>query len=424
MSYKSLINTSLCVLQKMHKTLYKSKSKWNEIAREAQKMPVSNWYIWLIMAGRGFGKTRTGAETIRLLIEQGYKRICFLGETYYDVRKVMVEGKSGILSIYDKEHLRPKFFPSRKLILYANGAQINLYSADAYETLRGPQFDAAWIDELAKFKYAVKAWNQLIMCLRLGTPKIIITTTPRNISLLEQIQNMQNIHITRGTTYDNRSNLSAAYIDYITKNYENTRFGLQEIYGEIIEEENNSLWSKKYFQYYELQNYNNIVVAVDPAISSSGDETGIIVAASDKNENYYVLNDLSGRYSMNQWAEVAIQAYYQYDAKSIIVEINQGGNMIKEMLYQIDRNNKENDNTKHKSIHVTEVRATKGKRIRAEPIAMLYEQGRVFHRKFFSKLESQMLSFHLLKESPDRIDALVWGIQYLLNKKRMSCYYL
>lgn len=432
---------------------------WSAKARKEQLFPRGKWRVWLILAGRGFGKTRTGAEAVRHLISMGYKNIGLVAETAQELRRVMLEGESGLLRIFPP-HERPKYFPSRNLLLWKNCAKAMLFSSENPESLRGPQFDAVWIDELAKFRNAEECWRQILMCLRLGqNPKIIITTTPRSIKLLKDLLSRKDVYVTRGSTFENSANLSSDFIATIAEEYGNTTFGQQELYGELLEKE--CFWSEiNYCD--EVPEMEEIIVAVDPAISnnSNSDETGIIVAGrarntttyknnqeseiSDLNQaidmnnlkntfiqtktKYYVLEDLSTKAKVQDWINVVIDAYYKYDAGRIVVEINQGGDFIKEMIFELDRAKKsENEQKFRKNIAmshmrkekviVEEVRATVNKGIRAQPVAILYQQGHVLHVNRFRELENQMLSFGCRKSSPDRVDALVWAITKLKEKK-------
>lgn len=383
-----------------------SKSKkydWSTKARKEQLLPDSDWKTWLILAGRGFGKTRAGAEGVKQLVEMGYKNIGLIAETAQEVRRVMLEGESGLLRIYCEQD-RPTYFPSRNLLLWKNGAKAMLFSSESPESLRGPQFDAVWIDELAKFRNAQECWHQVSMCLRLGSPKMIVTTTPKPIKLLKELMLRKDVHITRGSTFDNKANLSADFISNISEAYENTIFGQQELYGEFIDE-NSSFWTE--FQYCSsLPEMEEVIIGIDPAVTSNqkSDETGIIVAGR-AGEKYYVLEDLSTKAKVSDWIKMAIEAYYTYSASRIVVEVNQGGDFIRELIREVDP-----------MVELEEVRAISSKKCRAQPVAIMYQQGCVYHTKSFKQLESQMLSFgcdNSNSGSPDRVDALVWCLTKL-----------
>lgn len=383
--------------------------RWEHHARPEQRLPEGDWRIWLILAGRGFGKTRTGAEAIRHLVRhQGYKRICLLGNSIEEVRTVMVQGISGLLSVSAPED-GISYNPSQRCISWSNGAKAFTYSAQSYEQLRGPQFDLAWIDELAKFSHAQQAWDQLMMGLRLGqNPRVIITTTPRSIDLIHQLLERSDVHITRGTTFDNRDNLSVAYLKEMEITYGNTRLGAQELEGKVIPMDEGGLWHKGMIKYGKApSDFKRIVVAIDPAVSCTkrSDETGIIVVGCDHLGQGYVLADMSGKMTPTQWIERAIYAYHHYHADRIIAEINNGGDVVMHLLH-----------TLFPHIPYRGVRATRGKIVRAEPIAALYEQGKITHCDYFSALEHQMIA-PFSGQSPDRLDALVWGLSELFLGK-------
>ena len=389
---------------------------WPQQARPEQRLPHGSWRLWLIMAGRGFGKTRTGAESVRhWVMKEGYRRIALVGQSEADVRQIMIEGESGILNIHP-HHERPTYEPSRRLLSWPNGAVAIAYSAENYEQLRGPQFDAAWVDELAKFRHPQEMWDQLNMALRLGQhPRVIITTTPRPLLILKALSSVDNKDtiITRGSTYDNKANLSPHYIQFIRDNYEHSPFGRQEIYGDIIDDNRQTLWNPSLIAQIQRQDHpplQRIVVAIDPAVTNHdrSDETGIIVAGRDEQGHAYVLDDLSGRYSCEGWARRAIEAYHHYRADVIVAEVNKGGDLVQEMLRAID------DHVSYKGVH-----ASRSKMTRAEPIAALYRQGKVFHlSQDLHELEKQLCTYtSLSKSSPDRLDALVWALTELILER-------
>lgn len=383
---------------------------WSINARAEQIMP-NDFHLWMIMAGRGFGKTRTGSESIRALVKAGYKNICILGETMMDTRKVMVEGKSGILSVFPPDE-RPRYYPSRNLIEWHNGTKAHLFSGEQPDSLRGPQFDAAWIDELAKFHYADACWDQIMMSVRLGKPKIIITTTPKNTPLIRKLTETSNIIVTRGSTLDNQSNLSPEFIQCVMEEYANTRFGKQEIYGELLDDNSQAVWLPSSILYKDFINLDDIVIGVDPAVTNSvnSDETGIIVAGRDANNEYYIIGDYSGKFRPQDWASLVVNLYYKFNASCVVIEVNQGGDLATELIAQCDA-----------TVIVEPVRAVKSKVVRAQPVAALYDQKRVFHIQRFFELELQMLDFHTTGSSPDRVDALVWALSYLKKNNSRYC---
>jgi phage terminase large subunit-like protein len=377
---------------------------WACVGRTNQQIPDGDWRIWFIVAGRGFGKTRTGAETVRQWVRQGYRRIALLGHTMDDVRHVMIEGASGVMQVcppYEKV----VYEPSNHRLVWPNGAQGLCYSASAYRQLRGPQFDAAWIDELAKFDDVQKVWDQLMFGLRLGTrPRVVITTTPRPLPLIKDLLCRSDVVVTRGSTFDNKDNLSKDYVDMVTHQYGNTRLGAQEIEGHIVEDKGSGLWTQKIIQRCaQAPCLQRIVVAIDPAVTchDRSDETGIVVAGLGEDQKGYVLADLSARLSASEWIHAAAKGFQDYGADRIVAEVNNGGDMVKHLLHTLY------PNMAYKGVY-----AMRNKRARAEPISALYEQGRVVHCGYFHHLEQQMISTSEFR-SPDRMDALVWALTEL-----------
>jgi predicted phage terminase large subunit-like protein len=380
-------------------------------ARPEQLPPEGDWRVWLILAGRGFGKTRAGAEWVREQVEEGRaRRIALVGETASDVRKVMIEGESGILAVSDPD-FRPLYEPSKHLLTWPNGAIATAYSGDEPDQLRGPEHDAAWMDELAKWHCPRKAFDNLEMGLRLGThPKIVVTTTPRPIRLIRDLLNDSKTVVTRGSTFDNRDNLAPGYLDRMAKIYEGTRLGQQELYAELLEDVPGALWTRSKLEELRVVavpcEFNRIVVALDPAVTSGEDsnETGIIVAGLGANGRVYVLQDLSGRFTPAAWSNWAIRAYRHYQADLIVGEANNGGDLIENTLRTLDRN------VAYRSVH-----ASRGKLVRAEPVSALYERGWVHHVGPFRELEEQMCTYvpGEYEGSPDRMDALVWALTEL-----------
>ena len=405
----------------------------NGAARASQKPPPGDWRVWLLLAGRGFGKTRTGAEFVRAWVEAGLARhVALVGPTALDARSVMVEGESGLLSIGPAGE-RPDYEPSLHRLTWSNGAIATTYSADEPNRLRGPQHDLAWCDELAAWRYPA-AWDMLMFGLRLGDdPRAVVTTTPRPIKLVRDLIADPKVVLTRGRTVENERNLAPAFLDQIVRRYQGTRLGRQELDGEILDDMLGALWTHGIIEAKRLTalpelarpelarpelarpELARIVVAIDPAVSSheDSDETGIIVAGRDANGHGYVLADASGRYAPAEWARVAITAYRAHQADRIVAEINNGGDMVEATLRMIDPN-----------VPFSAVRATRGKVARAEPVAALYEQGRIHHIGAFPQLEDQMCAFTSDFDriaacySPDRVDALVWALTELLVEPR------
>lgn len=399
------------------------KYSWEFWARPDQLEPEGDWSTWMILSGRGWGKTRTGAETVRAWVKSGrYKRIALIGETTADARGVMVDGESGLLNIGPKED-RPEYFPSLRQLVWPNGAIATTYNATEPDQLRGPQHDAAWCDELAKWKYMQETWDQLQFGLRLGDhPKQIITTTPQPKPLIRALLVNPTCHVTRGRTYDNKDNLAAPFMRQIEDRFGGTRLGRQELEGEILNDIPGALWNREAIDTTRVSeapvDMERVIVAVDPAASSEekSDENGIVVVGlardADGYQRGYVLEDASLRGSPEEWSRTAVKMYRKWDADKIVAEKNQGGDMVMAVLKAADR-----------SVPIKLVHASRGKIIRAEPISALYEQGRIHHVGRHDHLEDQMCTFSIDNVrgtngtgSPDRVDALVWGLTELFDK--------
>ncbi len=404
------------------------KYEWTFWARPNQLPPEGDWATWLILAGRGFGKTRTGAETIRdwvcgttPLSAGKCSRIALVAETAADARDVMVEGESGLLAVHPPD-FKPTYSPSLRRITWPNGAVATLYNATEPDQLRGPQHDAAWCDELAKWRYCQETWDQLQFGLRLGDfPRTIITTTPRPLPLIRKLVNDPKVAVTRGATWDNKANMPESFIKEIEDKYAGTRLGRQELEGEILDDVPGSLWSREQLDTYRLreapEDLERVIVAVDPATSNeeNSDETGIVVVGFSRDaDGYargYVLEDGSMKGKPEEWAKKAVTLYRKWEADKIVAEKNQGGDMVSAVIRAVDR-----------SIPLKLVHASRGKVVRAEPISALYEQGRVHHVGRFDKLEDQMCLFSIdnirspAMGSPDRVDALVWGLTEIFDK--------
>jgi predicted phage terminase large subunit-like protein len=371
------------------------------------------------MAGRGFGKTRTGAEWVKEQVEAGEaKRVAMVAPTAADARDTMVEGESGILSI-SSDWCRPIYEPSKRKLTWPNGAVAHTFSSEEADRLRGPQFDLAWADELAAWNDPVAAWSMLQFGLRLGKhPRWIATTTPRPLKLIKELLEREgrDVVVTRGSTFENAANLAQPFLDAIRARYEGTRLGRQELNAELLEDTPGALWKREWIdagRIHHVPHLKRIVVAIDPAVSSSegSDETGIVVAGLALDGQGYVLEDVSGRYGPDEWARKAVAAYHRWHADRIIAEKNNGGDMIASTIRSIERN-----------IPFRAVHASRGKVIRAEPISALYEQGKIHHVGTFAELEDQMCAFTSDFDrsrsgySPDRLDAMVWAFSELMVK--------
>lgn len=381
--------------------------KWENIARPNQLPPSGNWNIWMILAGRGFGKTRSASEAIRKWIIEGqYKRIALIGNTIQEAKQVMVEGESGLLSISPPED-GLTYYSSRRLLKWKNGAIATLYGAENYEQLRGPQFDAAWIDEFAKFMYPRETFEQLSFSLRLGEhPRTILTTTPRPLQFIKDLMERKDVVTVRGSSWENKENLSPNFRNQL-EFLKGTRLEAQEIYAEIVEDSQNTLWAWQDIEqcYKEAPHFlPHVIIGVDPALTSSGDETGIIVVGMDSSDKAYVLDDLSISGTPEIWSKRVIDAYYKYHAKQVVIERNAGGDLLVNLL-------KSRDN----SINIKTVYAHNSKIIRAEPIVVLYQKHMIFHARQFPKLELQMATYEPGQKSPDRMDAMVWAMTELFH---------
>lgn len=378
---------------------------WEFWARDKQLLPPGDWETWAITAGRGFGKTRTGAETVRIWARDN-PIIHLVGPTAADTRDVMVEGESGILRI-SPDYEKPNYQSSLRRLTWPNGARAILYSADEPDRLRGPQCYKAWADELAAWRYP-EAWDQLQFGLRLGNhPQCIVTTTPRPTAIIRGLINDKKNIITIGSTYENAENLAPSFITAIDRKYKGTRLGRQEIYAEILNDVEGALWKYSIIKSTQTPpELKRIVVAIDPAVTShkDSDETGIIVAGLGIDGMCYILADASGQFSPNDWGLRAVNLYHQWRADRVVAEVNQGGDMVETIIRGID------STVSYKAVH-----ASRGKQTRAEPVAALYEQGRIIHVGTLKNLEDQMTTWDTRSEkSPDRVDALVWAVTDLM----------
>lgn len=371
------------------------------------------WTTWLILGGRGAGKTRAGAEWVRgLALADGKARIALIGETEHDVREVMVEGVSGLIAVHQQSE-RPNWIPSRRRIEWDNGAVAQIFSAENPEGLRGPQFSAAWCDELAKWRHAEATFDMLQFGLRLGErPRQVVTTTPRPGALLKRLMEDPRTAVTRAGTVANAYNLAPAFLQTVLARYHGTRLGRQEIDGEIVEERPDALWKRVAIEACRVREapaLSRIVVAIDPPASArdGADACGLVaVGRADDGMLYVLADDSAGGLSPQAWASRAIALWRRLSADALVAEVNMGGDMVRAVIREADRD-----------VPVMTVRATRSKHIRAEPVAQLYEQGRVKHVGSFPALEDEMCDFGLdglsLGRSPDRLDALVWAITAL-----------
>lgn len=397
---------------------------WQVWARDAQIAPLGEWFTWLVLAGRGFGKTRTGAEWVLQRVREGARRIALIAPTAADARDTMVEGEAGILARAHSSE-RPIYEPSKRRLTFPSGAIATTFSAEEPERLRGPQHDTAWCDELGAWRYAQDTWDMMLFGLRLGDPRICVTTTPRPIPLVRELLRDRTTVLTRGSTYDNASNLAKKFLSQLRRKHEGTRLGRQELFAEILEDTPGALWTLGLLEKNRVRvapELARIVVAIDPAASdptqaaSSDDlaETGIVAAGVDAKGDGYVIRDASGSYSPAEWGERAVLVHDELDADRIIAESNQGGAMVEHVVRTAAEKLFREKKRSSPHIAVTLVHASRGKHTRAEPIAALDEQHRIHHVGFFADLESQMSTWVPGEKSPDRMDARVWALTHLM----------
>ena len=395
-------------------------------AFDHQLPPEGSWRSWVIMGGRGAGKTRAGAEWVRAQVEGSRpldmgraRRVALIGETMDQARDVMVFGESGILGCSPPDR-RPIWQEARKRLLWPNGATAQVFSAHDPESLRGPQFDAAWVDEFAKWKRAQDTWDMLQFGLRLGDdPRVCMTTTPRNVGALKSILANPSTVVTSAPTEANAAHLADGFLAEVRARYAGTRLGRQELDGILVGEAEGALWTPSRIEsvrvHGEMPEMDRIVVAVDPPMTGTkgSDECGIVVVGAVtrgpiSDWRAYVLEDRSiGAASPAQWAGAAIVAMRRWGAERLVAEVNQGGDMVESVIRQVDP-----------TVPFKKVHASRGKAARAEPVAALYEQGRVFHARGLDALEDQMCLMTQQgfegKGSPDRVDALVWALHDLI----------
>jgi phage terminase large subunit-like protein len=401
--------------------------KWEFWGRPEQLPPPGDWNTWLVLAGRGFGKTRIATEWVRSIVcgdtplaKGTCSRIAIVGETTSDCRDVLVEGVSGILAVHPKD-FRPLYEPSKRRLTWPNGAVATLFNATEPDQLRGPQHDAAICDELAKWQFLEETWDMLQFGLRLGDhPRQVITTTPRPLPKIKEIMNDPGTVVTRGSTFDNRLNLPPKFIKTIAERYEGTRLGRQELYGEICDDVPGALWTRamldgcKLGKRDELPAMTRVIVAIDPANKASADkddtaETGIVAVGIGTDGKGYLIHDASCRLNPEGWSRTALAVYDRFDADAIVAEVNQGGDMVESVI-----------KSQRRDVKVIKVRASRGKVTRAEPISALYAQDKIRHIGSFPVLEDQMVLFTPFgivgNSTADRVDALVWGFSELFPR--------
>jgi phage terminase large subunit-like protein len=387
------------------------RAHWLAAARNNQLPPDGDWFIWLVLAGRGFGKTRLGAEDAAWYgATHPEHRVAIIAPTYDDARATCFEGVSGLIASLPVE-LIADYNRTRLELTLTNGTIYRGFSADVPDRLRGPQFHRAWCDELAAWRYP-QAWDQLMFGLRLGDdPRVVVTTTPRPKPLIRTIAKNPETRITTGSTFDNAANLAPSALKELREKYEGTRLGRQELYAEILDDTPGALWTRAMIEAAHRpapDQYDRIVVGVDPSGSDgeTGDSQGIIVAGRYGDEAR-VIEDCTVRLGPDGWGRACVSAYHRHKADRIVAERNYGGEMVRAVIQSIDPD-----------VPVTLVTATRGKHVRAEPIAALYEQGRVSHSRDLAQLEDQMCAMttteYTGEGSPDRLDAMVWAMTDLM----------
>ena len=394
-------------------------ARWNGYEHGGQSAPEGDWRVWMICAGRGFGKTRAGAEWVSEFARTTPDaRIALVGATVEDVRRVMIEGESGLINVA-RPHEKVTYRRTAGEVTFASGARAAIFSAAAPEKLRGPEHHAAWCDELAKWRYDAAAWDNLMLGMRLSAqPRVVVTTTPRPTPLMRRVMGAASTIVTGGTSHAN-PHLPAAFLEAIEEQYGGTRLGRQEIAGELIDDAVGALWSRAMLEAGRVRmcpETVRVVVAVDPPASAEGDACGIVAVALGRDGRGYVIEDASVRgLSPEGWARVVAACAARHKADRVIAEKNQGGDMVRSVLLAADR-----------ALPLALVHAAHGKTVRAEPVATLYETGKVSHVGAFPELENELCGlivggrYQGPGRSPDRADALVWALDELLLKKRKA----
>ena len=398
-------------------------TNWPMWARAAQLPPDGEWRVWLIMAGRGFGKTRAGAEWVRMVAERDHSaRIALVASSLHEARSVMVEGESGIMAV-SPPHMRPRYEPSLRRLVWPNGAQALLYSAAEAEALRGPQHSHAWCDEIAKWDdnqgQARRCWDNLMLGLRLGeAPQIVATTTPRAVPLVRrlmaQVSEDGDVVLTRGSTLENEANLPGRFIADVTREFGGTVLGRQELDGELIDDLPGALWTRALLETCRetaaVPAMKRVIVGVDPPASAAGDACGIVVCGLGDDGVARVLTDATvEKASPERWARAVAETARTWSADRVVAEANQGGAMVEAVLRAANA-----------TLPLRLVHATRGKVARAEPVAALYETGRVRHAGMFARLEDELCgllpggTYQGPGRSPDRADACVWALTELM----------
>ena len=405
---------------------------WTLWARDEQLPPPGGWVWWLILAGRGFGKTRSGSEYVMARVRSGKaRRIALVGPTAADVRDTMVETGPGSILQNCHPSERPEYEPSKRRLTWPNGAVATTFSADEPERFRGPGFDTAWCDELGAWKYQQDTWDMIEMGFREGEPQGIITTTPRPTPVVKDLlkeargQN-PTVVVTRGSTYDNTAHLAPSFLSRLLRKYEGTRLGRQELLAELLEDTPGALWTMRLLdenRRREAPALARLVVAVDPAAADPTQarpkndepaETGIVAAGIDAKGDGWVVRDAAGLYSPGDWGKRVVLLHDELGADRVVAEVNNGGAMVEYVVRTSAEALHREGKRPTKHVAVTQVHASRGKHTRAEPVSALDEQHRVHHVGYFADMESQMTTWVPGEKSPDRMDARVWAITFLM----------
>lgn len=391
---------------------------WEFWARPEQAPPPGDWFVWLLRSGRGFGKTRTGAEWVIGRARAGFRRIALVGQSKADVRDTMIElGDSAILRV-SPPWFQPVYEPSKRRLTWPNGAVAIVYSGDEPDQLRGPQHDSAWVDELAKFRYPQQTWDNLLFGLRIGArPQVVVTTTPRPIPLIKALREKPTTVDVQRPTWDNLVNLSPTFLREVIEPYQGTRLGRQEINGEILEDNPGALWQRATIEagrVLRAPDLQRVVVGVDPSATGTGDAAGIVVVGmamdpTTRVRHLYVLDDRTVQGSPLTWAQAALTAYHVHRADRIVAEVNNGGEMVETTIRAVEAAKGAGARAAYRAVH-----ASRGKAVRAEPVTAIYEQGRAHHVGMFAELEDEMCQWEPGLPSPNRMDALVWAATDLM----------
>lgn len=389
---------------------------WRFWLRPKQWPPEGDWYIWLALAGRGWGKNRTGAHWIhdRAMAGDETRWMALVARTPKESRDVMLTGPGGILKVTPPDE-RPHYEPSKLRLTWPTGAYATIYSGENPEALRGFSGDTAWLDELAAYQYPQETWDNLQFGLReakVERPRVFVSTTPKRIPLVRELLARERIALVRGSSYENRANLAPEYYREVIEPYEGTTLGRQEIYAEILDEAPGALWTRVVLERTRVkappERLSRVAIAVDPAVTAGprSAETGIMGGGLSEREGY-LLHDASGRYSPQRWATRVVELYEELHADAVVAEANQGGEMVERVLRTVPGG---------EHLPVILVHATRGKQTRAQPVASLYERGKIHHVGFFAELEDQYTTWVPDEDavSPDRLDAAVWLWTYLM----------